>query len=91
MANKTPGLPSFEEQLDRLQKITEDLERGDLALEESLVLYKEGLELSRRCRKALAEARHSVRIYTEQGLRDFDGDAAEAAPPTTINEDENDF
>lgn len=71
---KTAG---FEEQLERLQKITEDLERGELSLEESLVLYKEGVELSRRCRKALEEARHTVKIYTEEGLRDF-SEGAEA-------------
>jgi exodeoxyribonuclease VII small subunit len=68
----------FEEQLDRLQKITEDLERGELSLEESLVLYKEGVELSRRCRQALEEARHTVKIYAEEGLRDFN-DSAEPA------------
>ena len=77
MAKKeTPG---FEEQLERLQKITEDLERGELSLEESLVLYKEGVELSRRCRKALEKARHTVKIYTEEGLRDFSDEAEPAA------------
>lgn len=78
MAKKTPGAPSFEEQLERLQKITESLERGELTLEESLVLYKEGVELSRNCRQALEQARHTVKIYTEEGLRDF-SEAAEAA------------
>ena len=62
---------AFEEQLARLQKITETLERGDLSLEESLEIYKEGVGLARLCRDALAKAKHIVQMYTEEGLRDF--------------------
>lgn len=70
---------SFEEQLARLQKITEILERGDLSLEESLELYKEGVDLTRQCRGALDKAKHTVRTYTEEGLRDFKPPEPEAA------------
>ena len=61
----------FEEQLARLQEITGQLERGDLSLENSLALYGEGVELSRNCRAMLEKARHTVQIYTEEGLAEF--------------------
>lgn len=38
----------FEAATDRLAKIVEELERGDLALERSLALFEEGVRLARR-------------------------------------------
>lgn len=70
---KEAAQPSFEEQLARLQLITEELERGELNLERSLALYKEGIGLASGCRKTLEQARNTVRIYTEEGLKDFSG------------------
>lgn len=61
----------FEEQLSRLQKINNALEKGELSLEESLSLYKEGVGIAAACRKTLDEAKHTVKIYTEEGLKDF--------------------
>jgi exodeoxyribonuclease VII small subunit len=64
-------LTGFEEQISRLQQITESLERNEFSLEKSLQLYKEGVELARECRDGLEKARHLVKIYTEEGLSDF--------------------
>ncbi len=47
---------SIESALNRLQEITEILERGELQLEESLKLYEEGVGLTRTCRKLLSDA-----------------------------------
>jgi exodeoxyribonuclease VII small subunit len=47
---------TFEEALNRLQKIVEQLERGDVPLEESMRLYEEGLGLSRVCAAKLTQA-----------------------------------
>ena len=47
---------TFEEALNRLQKIVEQLERGDIPLEESMRLYEEGLGLSRVCAVKLTQA-----------------------------------
>ena len=66
-----PQSAGFEEQLARLQVITGALEKGDLSLEESLNLYKEGVGIAASCRKTLDKARHTVKIYTEAGLKDF--------------------
>ena len=68
-AKKTP---SFEERLRRLQEVVAALENGDLPLEDSVRLYKEGLPLSRSCREQLEKARNEVRILTEQGFEPFD-------------------
>ena len=40
---------TFEENMHRLEQIVRAMERGDVALEESLKLFQEGTELVRRC------------------------------------------
>ena len=64
-AKKTP---SFEDRLRRLQEVVASLENGELPLEDSVRLYKEGLTLSRSCREQLEKARNEVRLLTEEGL-----------------------
>ena len=44
---KDPAEPSFEDAIRRLGQIVEQLERGDLPLEQSLSLFEEGVGLSR--------------------------------------------
>lgn len=58
---------SFEEALDQLEKLIAGLEKGELSLEESLSLYREGMELTRHCRKLLAEAEYRVEILLQDG------------------------
>ena len=64
--------PSFEDRLRRLQEVVAALENGELPLEDSVRLYKEGLTLSRSCREQLEKARNEVRLLTEEGLEPFD-------------------
>lgn len=64
--------PTFEDRLRRLQEIVAALENGDLPLEDSVRLYKEGLALSRACREQVEKARNEVRLLTEEGLEPFD-------------------
>jgi exodeoxyribonuclease VII small subunit len=61
----------FEEQMERLQLVVETLEKGDLPLEKSVALYKEGQILAASCREQLENARHAVKMQTESGLADF--------------------
>lgn len=63
---------TFEKRVDRLKEIVERLERGDLALEEGVSLYKEGLELAKACGKQLEGARHEVKIVSEGLVKEFD-------------------
>lgn len=50
----------FEEVMERLQKVVEQLEEGDLPLEQSLAMFEEGVRLSRAGAKRLDEAERKV-------------------------------
>ena len=64
---------SFEENMQRLEQIVRSMERGDVALEESLKLFQEGAELVRSCGKLLDEAELQVKKITA----DADGSPVE--------------
>ncbi|BBD07275.1 exodeoxyribonuclease VII small subunit [Desulfovibrio ferrophilus] len=61
----------FETRLARLQKIVESLEAGELALEDGVTLFKEGVELAGSCREQLEKARNEVKLLTDGKLKDF--------------------
>ena len=52
---------TFEENMQRLEKIVRAMERGDVPLEESLKLFQEGTGLVRSCGKLLDEAELQVK------------------------------
>lgn len=52
---------SFEESMGRLEQIVRAMERGDVPLEESLKLFREGTELVQNCQKILDEAQLQVK------------------------------
>ncbi len=51
----------FEKKLGRLEDIVQKMEKGELALEESLKLFEEGIKLSRECHTRLTEAETKVK------------------------------
>lgn len=53
---------NFEQSMARLEQIVRAMERGDVALEESLKLFQEGTELVRSCQKLLDEAQLQVKM-----------------------------
>jgi exodeoxyribonuclease VII small subunit len=57
---------SFEESLKKLEHIVAQLEQGDLALEESLKLFEEGVGLSATCKKELDAAEGKVQMLVKQ-------------------------
>ena len=52
---------TFEESMARLEQIVRAMERGDVALEESLKLFQEGTELVRSCGSLLDQAELQVK------------------------------
>ena len=52
---------TFEASMARLEQIVRAMERGDVALEESLKLFQEGTELVRNCQKLLDEAQLQIK------------------------------
>lgn len=66
---------TFEENMGRLEQIVRAMERGDVALEESLKLFQEGTELVRSCGKLLDEAELQVKKI----MTDANGNPVEEA------------
>ena len=59
-------MAKFEECLERLDKIVQELEKGEVPLEKSLTLFEEGMQLSASCRKQLEDAEGKVEILLKQ-------------------------
>ena len=80
--------PSFEEALSKLEKIVEELEEGDLPLEQTLKKFEEGIKLSRLCEKKLKGAQKKMSMLT----RDEDGNLKEVpfAEQTDAEQEETD-
>lgn len=58
--------PGFEASLDDLEKVTKELESGELPLERALELFEQGMKLSEKCRKQLEEAETRVEILLKK-------------------------
>ena len=76
MAKKKLENLSFEESLNELDIIVQNLEHGDLDLEESMALFEKGLTLSKLSQNKLQSAEQKVKILLEkngeQQLQEFD-------------------
>ena len=59
-------MAKFEDCLQRLEKIVDDLEKGEIPLEKALALFEEGIELSTSCRKELEAAEGKIEILLKQ-------------------------
>lgn len=65
---------NFENKMDRLQEIVSLLEQGSISLADSVKLYKEGLELTTKCKEELEKAKHEVKILQNDNLENFESD-----------------
>ena len=78
MSEKDVEQMTFEEALAELEGVVTRLERGDVALDESIALYERGAKLRARCQQKLAEAEEKVSRITlgedgqPTGLQPFD-------------------
>jgi exodeoxyribonuclease VII small subunit len=78
------GEIKFEKAIQRLEKIVEDLETGELDIDKSLEIFEEGIKMSRVCSKKLSEAEAKIEKLT----RDQKGElVAELFP---VEDEEND-
>ena len=55
---------SFEQAIKELETVVGKLERGDVALEDSIALYERGAALKKRCEAKLKEAEEKVAKIT---------------------------
>jgi exodeoxyribonuclease VII small subunit len=61
--SKQPGAPlNFENAMDRLEAIVEQMESGKLALEDLIVRYEEGMSLVKTCQERLASAEQKIEV-----------------------------
>lgn len=70
---------SFEASLSRLEQIVTQLERGDLALEDSLRLYEEAIAKARHCQARLQEAESRIEVLTQEAQKVIGKAAGEGA------------
>ncbi|MFZ2330858.1 MAG: exodeoxyribonuclease VII small subunit [Atribacterota bacterium] len=73
---------SFEESLKKLEEIAEELEKGELNLDEALKLYEEGMHFSDKCLEKLNETKKKVEKLTREG------DGKYRTEPFSITEDD---
>jgi exodeoxyribonuclease VII small subunit len=59
-------MAKFEEQLKALENVVEQLENGELSLEDSVRLFEEGMKLSDACKKELEGAEGKIQLLVEQ-------------------------
>lgn len=60
MNDKKEKLPDFEKSLEELETLVEQMESGDLSLDDSLKQFKRGVELTRHCQGVLEKAQQTV-------------------------------
>ena len=60
-------MADFEKSLKALEQVVERMERGDLALDESVRLFEEGVKLSDACKKELEAAEEKIQVLVERG------------------------
>lgn len=57
---------NFEKAMQELETIANDLEKGDLSLEESVAKFEEGMKLSKQCNDMIAKAEKKITILLQK-------------------------
>ena len=58
---------NFEESMQKLETIANELEKGNLSLEESVNKFEEGMKLSKKCNDFLESAEKKITILINNG------------------------
>ena len=66
MTAKKPTPINFEQSLQELETLVEQMEKGELSLEDSLKHFERGIELTRSCQAALRLAEQKVEQLLEK-------------------------
>lgn len=57
---------NFEETIKQLEQITNELEKGDLNLDESVTKFEQGMKLSKTCSEILENAEKKISILIKK-------------------------
>jgi len=85
---------NFEDAMDRLEKIVEQMESGKLPLEDLIVRYEEGMNLVKICQERLANAEQKIEIIARDSagkpvIKEFETEEERAAPEKTVAESDS--
>ena len=81
---------SFEDSLKKLEKIVEELETGELSLDEALKLYEEGMQFSDHCLEKLNESKQKVEKLIKDSEKKFHTEPFSELNNTRDNQQESD-
>jgi exodeoxyribonuclease VII small subunit len=65
MVEKNKKKPNFENSLEELETLVDDLESGDLSLDESIKKFETGVKLYKNCKDQLSKAEKKIKVLTE--------------------------
>jgi len=65
---KTTPVANFENSLSELETLVEQMENGNLSLEETLEHFERGVKLTNLCQKALSEAEQKIETLQSKAL-----------------------
>ena len=88
--------PKFEKDLEKLETIVESLEEGGLPLDTSIKKFEEGINLAKRCEKALSSAEKKIEVLTKNAAGEVEtkafksDDASEDESAEDEDEEESD-
>ena len=57
---------SFEEQIEELESIVDELEKGELSLEDSVMKFEQGIKIAKECNNTLEEAEKKITILVNE-------------------------
>ena len=58
---------NFEENMEQLEKVVQELENGKLNLDDSIKKFEEGMNLSKKCNEILEEAEKKITVLIKNG------------------------
>jgi exodeoxyribonuclease VII small subunit len=64
-SNQASNAFNFEDSLAELETLVQQMEQGDLTLEDSLAAFERGISLTRGCQTALAQAEQKVNVLMQ--------------------------
>jgi len=74
VAKKSRKSINFESAIAELESLVEEMEQGEISLEDSLKKFERGIELTQTCQKALQDAEQKVQILIEKKQGDVISD-----------------
>ena len=77
VVNKKSPVASFEASLSELETLVEQMENGNLSLDETLQHFERGVQLTNLCQKALSEAEQKIETLHSKALSSLKSETIE--------------